>query len=56
MAVDLKVINTTMDEIADYRTVEGTSKSKDLSLCVHKWGFGGLSQEKKTSASKAIRA
>jgi curli biogenesis system outer membrane secretion channel CsgG len=57
LAIDLRVIDMTTGEIIDTRTVEGSSKGGGLKLGLSKWGFdGGLSQEKKTPAGKAIRA
>jgi curli biogenesis system outer membrane secretion channel CsgG len=57
IAVDLKVINVDTGEIAESRTVEGTSQSSGLSLGLHTFGIGGeLNKQSKTPTGKAIRA
>jgi len=57
IAVDLKVIDADTGEIAEARTIEGTSKSSGINLGLHKWGFGGnLNEQSKTPTGKAIRA
>lgn len=57
IAVDLKVIDVETGEIADARTVEGSSKSSGLRFGLSRGGFSGdLDQYKKTPAGKAIRA
>ncbi|MDI9570684.1 MAG: CsgG/HfaB family protein [Pseudomonadota bacterium] len=57
IAVDLKVIDAESGEIADVRTVEGTSDSSGLRLGLNYGFFSGTMGDKaKTPTGKAIRA
>ncbi len=57
VAVDIRVVDSTSGRVAHVRTVEGTTKSRGLSVGGYRAGLSGsLSTESNTPAGKAIRA